>query len=103
MSGFTSIPNVDERCRSKDRLHYDTDSFIMICDNSSNVHICNRHNMFVGGIQKVSNQQIATIGSKGHQPSGIGTIKWISREDSVKSHEYLVEDVLFFHNLQSRF
>ena len=37
-----------------------------------------------------------TIGVKGHKPSGIGTIKWVWHDDSVKSHGYLVEDVLFF-------
>ena len=52
--------------------------------------------MFVGEIRKVSNQQVATIGGKGHQPSGIGTVKWIWRDDSKESHEYFVEDVLLF-------
>ena len=53
--------------------------------------------------EKSQINKVATIGGKGHQPSGIGTVKWIWRDDSVKSHEYLVEDVLFFHNLQSTF
>ena len=30
-----------------------------------------------------------------HQPSGIGTVRWIWRDDSGKSYEYLVEDALF--------
>ena len=59
--------------------------------------------MFVGEIRKVSNQQVATIGGKGHQHSGIGTVKWIWRDDSGNLHEYLVEDVLFFHHPQSTF
>ena len=68
----------------------------MVCDNSVNVHICNQHNMFVGVIIKFSNQQFATIGGKLHRPSVIGTFKWMWHDDSRKSHEYLVEDVLFF-------
>ena len=68
----------------------------MVCDNSANVHICNRRSMFVVEIIKVSNQQVATIGGKGYQPSGIGTVKLIWRDDPGKSYKYLVEDVLFF-------
>ena len=101
LSAFASVPNVDERCRSRDTLHYDTDYSTMVCDNSANVHICNQRNIFVGEIRKVSNQQVSTIGGKGNQPSGIGTVKWIWREYPGKLHEYLVEYVLFFHNLQS--
>ena len=67
----------------------------MVCDNRVNVHICNKQNMFVGEIRKCTNQVVATIGGKSHQPSGIGTARWIWREDSGKSHEYLVEDALF--------
>ena len=96
LSVFASVLNVDERCRSRDRIHYDTDSYTMVCDNSANVHICNRRNMFVGEIRKVSNKEVATIGGKGHHPSGIGIVKWIWRDDSKKLHEYLFENVLFF-------
>ena len=96
LSVFTSVLNVDERCRSRDMLQHDTDLSTMVCDNSANVHICNQRNMFVGDIRTVSNQQVATIGGKGHQPSGIGTVKWIWRDNFGKSHEYLVDDVLFF-------
>ena len=52
MSVFSSVLILDKRCRSKDRLNYDTDSFTMVCDNIANFHICNRHNMFVGEIRK---------------------------------------------------
>ena len=51
--------------------------------------------MFVGETRKCTNQGVATIGGKGHQPSGIGTVCWIWRDDSGKLHEYLVEDALF--------
>ena len=68
----------------------------MVCGNSVNVRICNRGNIFVDEILKVSNQHVATIGGKGLQSSGIRTVKQILRDDSRKSHKYLVEDVLFF-------
>ena len=67
----------------------------MVFDNSANVHICIRRNIFVGEIREVSNQQVSTIGGKGHQPSGNSTVKLIWRDDSGKLHEYLFEDVLF--------
>ena len=51
--------------------------------------------MFVGEIRKFTNQGVATIGGKGHQPSEIGTVRWILRNDPGKLHEYLVEDALF--------
>ena len=95
-SALTTVLNVDERVSPRDLLPYDTDSTTMVCDNSANFHICNKQNMFVGDIRKCTNQGVATIGGKGHHPSGIGTVRWIWREYSGKSHEYLVEDALFF-------
>ena len=68
----------------------------MVCDNSVNVQICNRRNMFVGEIIKVSNKKVATIEGKGNQPSVIVTVKWTWRDNTGKFHEYLVEDVLLF-------
>ena len=96
LSVFTSVINFDERCQSIDRLHYDTYSSEMVCENIANFHICNRRNMFVVETRKVSNQQVYTIVGKGHQPSGIGTAKWIWCDNSGKSHECLIEDALFF-------
>ena len=95
-SALTTVLNVDERVRTRDLLPYDTDSTTMVCDNSANVHICNKRNMFVGEIRKCTNQGVATIGGKGHQPSGIETVRWILRDKSGRSHEYLVKDALFF-------
>ena len=96
LSVFTSVINVDERCQSRDRLNYETYYSTMVCENNVNVHICNRRNMFVGEIRKLSNQQVATIGGRGHQHSGIATVKLIWCDNSGKSHKYLVEDVLLF-------
>ena len=96
LSVFTSVLNVGELFQSRYRLHYDTHSSTMVCDKRANFRIYNRRNMFVGEIRKVSNQQVSNMGGKGHQPSGIGTVKWIWRDDSGNFHKYLVEDVLFF-------
>ena len=85
-----------KRIRPRDLLPYDTDSTTIVFDNSVNVHICNKRNMFVGEIRKCTNQGIATIRGKGHQPSGIVTVCWIWRDDSGKSHEYIVKYSLFF-------
>ena len=49
---FTTVLNVDKRARTRDLLPYDTDSTTMVCDNSANVHICNKQNMSVGEIRK---------------------------------------------------
>ena len=94
-SALTTVLNVDKRVRTRDLLPYDTDSTTMVRDNSANVHICNKRNMFVWEIRKCTNQGVATIVVKGHQPSGIGTVCWMWRDDSGKSHDYLVKDVLF--------
>ena len=55
--------------------------------------------MFVGEIRKFTNQGVANIGGKDHQPSDIVTVRWIWRDDSGKSHEYLVNDALFFSTI----
>ena len=52
--------------------------------------------MFVGEIKKFSNQQVATIGSKGNHCSVTGTVKCKWCDNSGKSNKYLVEVVLFF-------
>ena len=68
---LTTVLNVEERVRTSDLLPYDTYSTTMLCDNSANVHIYNKRNMFVGDIRKCTNQGVATIGDKGNQPSVI--------------------------------
>ena len=51
--------------------------------------------MIFGEIIKCTNQDVATIGGKGHQPLGIGTVRWIWCNNSGKSDIYLVKDALF--------
>ena len=92
---FNTVLNVDEHVRTRDLLPYDTNYTTMVYDNSANVHICNKQNMFVREIRKCTNQGVATIGGKCHQPSVIGTFRWIRRNNAGKSHEYLVKDALF--------
>ena len=102
-SALTTVLNVDECVRTRDLIPYDIESTTMVCDNSANIHICNKRNMFVGDIKKCTNQGVANIVDKGHQPSDIGTVCWIWRDDSGKPHEYLVKDALFSHNIPSTF
>ena len=102
-SALTTVLNVDERVCTRDLLPYDTDSTTMVCDNSANVHICKKRNMFVGEIRKCTNQGVATIGGKGHQPSGIGTVHWIWRDDSGNHMNILSRMRYFPHNLPSTF
>ena len=71
---------------------FDSDSSIIVCDNSVNVHICNNQSMFVGELRSVPNTKVATIGGKGHPASGIGTVKWSWTDEDGKSHEYKIED-----------
>ena len=89
---------IDDRVNNleRDLASWDTDSSSMVCNNSANVHICNNRSMFIGELQSVSNHKVATIGGKGHQPSGIGTVRWTWRDDERKLHEYHIENVLYF-------
>ena len=95
---FTTVLNIDDCVNNleRDLATWDTDSSSMVCDNSANVHICNDRRMFVGDLSPVSNHKVATIGGKGHQPSGIRTACWSWRDDKGKLHEYHVEDILYF-------
>ena len=65
-SALTTVLNVDKHIHTRDLLPYDTYSTTMVCDNSANVHMCNKQNMFVGEIRKCTNQGVATIGGKGN-------------------------------------
>ena len=95
---FTTVLNIDDRVNNleRDLTTWDPDSSSMVCDNSANVHICNNRSMFVGELSPVSNHKVATIGGKGHQPSGIGTVCWSWQDDKGKPHEYHVENILYF-------
>ena len=94
---FTTVLNIDDRLNSleRDLTTWDTNSSSMVCDNSANVHICNDLKMFVGDLVSVSNHKVATIGGKGHQPSGIGIVCWSWQDGKGSLHEYHVENVLY--------
>ena len=99
---FASVLNIDERTSKKGTGSYfsfDSDSSSIICDNSANVSICNDKTMFVGDISKVQSHSVATIGGKGHFASGVGTVRWRWKDDYGSTHEYLVENVLYFPQL----
>ena len=67
---------LDEKVCGRDSQHFDTDSSVMVCDNSANVHVCNQKSMFIGEISPVTSHSVATIGGKGHAPGGTGTVRW---------------------------
>ena len=60
------------------------------------MHICNRRGDFEGELTPVRGHKVATIGGKGHAPSGTGTVRWRWKDDKGNPHEYLVRNVLFF-------
>lgn len=95
-SVFVSVLNIDDKVRDRDSQHIDTDSSVMVCDNSANVYVCNHPNMYVEDLSPVKSHRVVTIGGKGHAPSGIGTIRWSWCDGQGKKHEYLVENVLHF-------
>ena len=99
----TTVLNVDDLTSDRSTINFDSDSTSVVCDNSANVHICNAKRMFVGELSTTSNHTVATIGGKGHAPSGMGTVNWRWKDDTGKEHEYLVQNVCIFFNPQSTF
>ena len=96
---YAAVCNVDDISARVGRggyFSFDSDSGSVVCDNSANVHICNDRNMFVGEISSLNDMKVATIGGHGHQASGMGTVKWKWFYDNGATHEFLIEDVLFF-------
>ena len=50
----------------------------------------------MGELQPVTAHKVATIGGRGHAPSGVGTVEWIWKDDEGNTHQYLVEITLYF-------
>ena len=93
---FTSVFNVDEKVKQcANNSLFDTDASFIVCDNSANTHICNNRDMFLS-FRPISNGMVATIGGKLNRPSGIGTVKWIWKDDSGVPHTQELKDVLYF-------
>ena len=44
----------------------------------------------------MTSHKVATIGGRGHAPSGIGIVKWIWKDDEGNSHEFLIHNTLYF-------
>ena len=93
---FTTVLNIGKRMNERSSLSFDSDSSTVVCDNSTNVHVCNNIQSFVGELQPITGHQVATIGGRGHAPSGIGTAQWTWKDDEGNSHQFLVDNTLCF-------
>ena len=47
-------------------------------------------------LQAVTGHQVATIGGRGHAPSGISKVQWTWKNDEENSTQFLVEKTLYF-------
>ena len=95
-SPHTIVLNIDEKCGDQPATKFDSDSATVVCDNSATVHICKDKRHHMGELSYVSQHKVATIGGRGHTPSGIGTVQWTWSDDKGKRHTYLVQNVLYF-------
>ncbi len=68
----------------------------IICDNSTNAHICNVKSMFVDLQPLSKNSVVATIGGQNNSPQGQGTVWWSWKDDDGKTHSFLIQDVYYF-------
>ena len=97
---FTLVFNVDDKVnKSNSNSMFDTNATFVVCDNSANTHICNNRSMFTD-FKETNKGIMATIGGKLNRPSGISTIKWKWKNDNGVMHEELIEQVIYFPNLQ---
>ncbi len=87
--------NIDNRLQDQS-LNFDTDSSIVICDNSANVHVCFDKRMFIGELRRTDKHYVATIGGSKNVAQGMGTVRWRWRDDNGKEHAMNIENVLFF-------
>lgn len=77
---------------------FDSDTSTVIIDNAANCHICNDLSMFVSPIasfQADDNMKVSTAGGT-YAPLGFGTVKWSWKDDSFYTHEFLIDEVLYF-------
>jgi hypothetical protein len=97
---LATVYNIDQKMKqiSENTMYFDTDTTFIICDNSSNVHICNDKRMFQDLKDVTSPNVVATIGGKNSSPSGVGTVKWTWKDDDGKDHTFIFENVLYFPN-----
>ena len=87
--------NIDKRLQDQS-LSFDTDSSIVICDNSANVHVCFDKRMFIGELRRTDKHYVATIGGSKNVAQGMGTVRWRWRDDSGKVYAMEIKDVLYF-------
>ena len=93
---LTTVLNIDSRTNERNTVSFDSDATTVVCDNSANVHICNDRKCFIGDLTPVHGHKVATIGGRGHAPSGIGTVKWSWKDDAGGTHEFQIHNVLYF-------
>ena len=67
---LTTVLNIDQRTNERSSVCFDSDSSSVVCDNSANVHTCNRQEDFEDILTSVHSHKYATIGGRGHAPSG---------------------------------
>jgi hypothetical protein len=85
--------NIDSRTQDQS-TSFDTDSLMVICDNSANVHVCNNKNMFLGELRRTSEHCVATIGGNKNVAAGMGTVRWSWKDDNGQLHTKDIQDVL---------
>ena len=95
---FTTVLNIDDRDSKAGSgfTTFDLDSNTVICDNSANVHICNKKSMFIGEITPDTHSHVATIGGKQNKPRGVGTVRWTWKDDAGQRHSFDIDHVLYF-------
>ena len=93
---LSTVLNIDQRTNERSTFSFDLDSSSVVVDNSANVHDFNKREPFVGKLILVRGHKVATIGWRGHAPSGVGTVKWSWKDDDGTTHEYLIPNVLYF-------
>ena len=91
------VLNSDDLNLSRKINNFDLSNRTAIIDNSANSHIWSHHSDFVGKTRPANqNEGVATIGNKDLFPQGIGEVKIAWSDDSGKSHEYVLQNVLYF-------
>ena len=95
---LATVCNIDEKAAqtSLNTSYFDSDTSMVICDNSANTHICNDKRMFTDYRDAVTTTHVATIGGRNSKPAGIGTVKWTWTDDAGNSHTHHLKDVLHF-------
>jgi hypothetical protein len=88
--------NTDNKVSNSSSVCFDADFVMSICNNSTNVHVCNTTSCFVGEIQMDKSLQVATIGDKQNTSAGIGTVSLKGKGNAGVSHMFKIRVILYF-------